>query len=60
MPAARSGGIPYAVRFRLSSEAVAIVYDQRQGLWVPAFAGTTNCYSSTNVAVSATLALEVR
>jgi hypothetical protein len=32
---------PYAVSYRLSTGADAFCHKQRQGLWVPAFAGTT-------------------
>jgi hypothetical protein len=32
---------PYAVSYRLSTWVDALLYQQRQGLWVPAFAGTT-------------------
>src|SRR6202012_1097983 len=37
----RERGDPYAVRSRLSSEVIAFIQYRRQGLWVPAFAGTT-------------------
>jgi hypothetical protein len=37
----RERGDPYAVCSQLSSAAVALLYNRRQGLWVPACAGTT-------------------
>src|SRR3954468_5551895 len=43
----REGGDPYAVCSRLTAEFATLLSHDRQGLWVPAFAGTTEvCWAA--------------